>query len=300
MYGKAKFGEAYARELLSALAGIAAACNIKVFMDYHELIHPADAAAIETLKRLPGFNAATQLIMKLGVEQYCRALYMANHIRLSPKQLPRIYDHLPPICEKLGIEIPELYLQMYPTPNAYTIGDENNYIVITSGLIDAVGFEEELACVLAHECGHILCRHVHYSTMVQMMLNYASRFPVIREMQEPLALAYNAWARTSELSADRASAVFMGDVIVPTRTLLRLSAGPMRITADLDCEVYIDQMMEAEGLLNSCKWQKLLRDFSEMDEDHPYTATRVRELILWGQRDLQKLLPLSNDGSQKN
>ena len=30
MYGKAKFGEAYASELLSALADIATACNIRI------------------------------------------------------------------------------------------------------------------------------------------------------------------------------------------------------------------------------------------------------------------------------
>jgi len=263
-------------------------------MNFQELIHPTDNATIEALKRVPGFNAATQLIMKLGVEQYCRALYMSNHVRLSPKQLPRIYNHLPPICNKLGIELPELYLQMYPTPNAYTIGDEKNYIVITSGLVDAVGFGEELACVLAHECGHILCRHVHYSTMVQMTLNYASRFPLIRDVQEPLALAYNAWSRASELSADRVSAFCMGDIVIPTRTLLRLAAGPSRVTKDIDCEEYIDQMMEAEGMMNSGKWQKLLRDFSEMDEDHPFTATRVKELISWGQHDFQKFLPMED------
>jgi Zn-dependent protease with chaperone function len=255
-----------------------------------ELVHPADAAAIKALKRVPGFNLAIKAIMKLGVEQYCRALYMANHIRLSSKQLPEIYNHLPPICKRLGIKVPELYLQMYPTPNAYTVGDENNYIVITSGLVDALGTEDELACALAHECGHILCRHVHYSTMVQMMLNYATRIPGVREIQEPLALAYNAWARASELSADRVCAYCQGNVITPTKTLLRLASGPARLTENLNYEAYIDQMMEAEGMLDSGKWQKLLRNFSEMDEDHPYTVTRVRELILWGQRGLNKLI----------
>ena len=262
-------------------------------MKPEELIHPADATAIKALSHVPGFNAAIQAIMKLGVEQYCRALYMANHVRLSSRQLPEIYNHLPPICERLGIKVPELYLQMYPTPNAYTVGDENNSIVITSGLVDTLGTGEELACALAHECGHILCRHVHYSTMVQMMLNYASRFPAVRAIQEPLSLAYNAWTRASELSADRVSAYCQGNAIAPTKTILRLAAGPTRLTASLDYEVYIDQMMEAEGMLNSGKWQKLLRTFSEMDEDHPYTATRVRELLLWGQRDLQKLISVT-------
>ena len=251
-------------------------------MDYKAFVHPNDEAALAKLKLVPGFNVATKWVMKFGVEQYCRGLYMANHIRLSPKQLPKIHKLLPPVCEILGIEEPELFLQMYPTPNAYTVGDKRNYIVITSGLLDCLGEGDELQAVLAHECGHIACRHVFYTTMVQMMLNFGGRYEIIQKIQEPLALAYNFWARQSEFSADRAAAVCLGDVVTPIRMLLRLSGGPLRYTADLDLDEYAAQMVESEGLRQDVRWQKMLRDFSEMDEDHPYTATRVKELLRWG------------------
>lgn len=155
-------------------------------MDYRLFVHPNDEAALSKLKAVPGFDMATRWIMKFGVEQYCRGLYMANHIRLSPRQLPKIYNLLPSLCDQLGIEIPELYLQMYPTPNAYTVGDKRNYIVVTSGLLDCLGDGDELRAALAHECGHIACRHVFYTTMVQMMLNFGSRYEVIQSIQQPL------------------------------------------------------------------------------------------------------------------
>lgn len=250
-------------------------------MDYRTFVHPNDEAALAKLKLVPGFNMATKWIMKFGVEQYCRGLYMANHIRLSPKQLPAIYNLLPPVCETLGIDVPELFLQMYPTPNAYTVGDQRNYIVITSGLLDCLGEGAELQAALAHECGHIACRHVFYTTMVQMMLNFGGRYEIIQSIQGPLVLAYTFWARQSELSADRASAVCMGDIVTPIRMLLRLAGGPPRHTADLDLDEYAAQMVESESLRSDARWQKMLRDFSEMDEDHPYTATRVKELLRW-------------------
>ena len=255
-------------------------------MDIQKFVHPEDAAAIKVLKNVPGFDLATKWAMKLGVEQYCRGLYMANHIRLSANQLPRIYNLLPPICRMLDVEVPEFYLQMHSTPNAYTIGDQNNYIVITSGLLDCLEDEDELRSVIAHECGHIACRHVFYSTMVQMMFNVGGRYDVVRQIQEPLALAYNQWARASELSADRASAICLGNVIVPIKSLLRLAGGPARVTADLNVEAYVEQMAESESLRRAGKWQKILRDFVEMDDDHPFTSTRVKELFLWGKSNL--------------
>ena len=251
-------------------------------MDYRLFVHPNDEAALSKLKAVPGFDMATRWIMKFGVEQYCRGLYMANHIRLSPRQLPKIYNLLPSLCDQLGIEIPELYLQMYPTPNAYTVGDKRNYIVVTSGLLDCLGDGDELRAALAHECGHLACRHVFYTTMVQMMLNFGSRYEVIQSIQQPLMLAYNFWARQSELSADRAAAVCMGSVLTPINAVLRLAGGPSRFTEDLDLEEYAEQMMECEAAQKGGAWQKFLRDYVEMDEDHPFTSTRVAELLRWG------------------
>ena len=251
-------------------------------MDYHHFVHPNDEAAISKLKAVPGFDIATRMFMKFGVEQYCRGLYMSNHIRLSAKQLPKIYNLLPPICDILGIEVPELYMQMYPTPNAYTVGDKHNYIVMTSGMLDCLGDDNELRAILAHECGHIACRHVFYTTMVQMMLNFGGRYEIVQNIQEPLMLAYNFWARQSELSADRAAAVCLGGVVTPINAILRLAGGPSRYTSELNLDEYAEQMMESEGLQKGGAWQKFLSDYVEMDEDHPFTVTRVKELLRWG------------------
>ena len=100
-----------------------------------EFIHPEDAAALRQLESIPGFPALVKKIMALGFEQLRYGMNMATAIRLSPTQLPKLYNHLPPICEKLGIPEPEFYLQMDPVPNAWTFGDTKIFITMTSGLV---------------------------------------------------------------------------------------------------------------------------------------------------------------------
>ena len=120
-----------------------------------EFIHPEDAAALRQLESIPGFPALAKKVLELGIEKLQYGLNMASTIRLSPTQLPELYKHLPPICERLGIKEPEFYLEMNPMPNAYTSGDTRVFIVVTSGLVEMMD-DEEFDAILAHECGHIL------------------------------------------------------------------------------------------------------------------------------------------------
>lgn len=105
--------------------------------------------------------------MDVGAEQLQTGLNMASKVRLSPTQLPRLYNILPPICERLEIKEPEFYLEMNPSPNAYAFGDTQTAITITSALVDMMS-EDELIGVVAHECGHIACRHMLFHTLAQI------------------------------------------------------------------------------------------------------------------------------------
>ena len=129
-----------------------------------EYYHDQDRQALEALKEIPGFTGALKAFMKVFNEKMMHGLNMSSKIRLGPEQLPEIYAYLPPICTALGIEEPEFYLEMDPFPNAYTYGDSQVFITVTSGLLEHME-EDEIKAVLAHECGHIACRHVLYHTM---------------------------------------------------------------------------------------------------------------------------------------
>ena len=107
-----------------------------------DFIHPEDAAALRQMEGIPGFAALVKKILAIGIENLQYGVNMASSIRLSDKQLPQIYRHLPPICQRMGIPEPEFYLQMSPVPNAWTSGDTRIYITVTSSLVEMMSDEE--------------------------------------------------------------------------------------------------------------------------------------------------------------
>lgn len=246
-----------------------------------EFIHPEDAAALRQLESIPGFPALVKKIMALGFEQMQYGLNMATAIRLSPTQLPKLYNHLPPICEKLGIDEPEFYLQMDPVPNAWTFGDTKIYITITSGLVETMS-DEELDAVIAHECGHILCRHVLYHSIAGYILSGVDSLGILGSLTIPIQYAILYWQRKSELSCDRCASIVTSPEVV-ARTMARLSGGPKSITGALDMQEWARQADKYDTIKNDGLWNKALQLYVVMAQSHPFSAVRVREILKWGE-----------------
>ena len=250
-------------------------------MNYREFIHPEDEAALRNLEVVPGFDTVARFILEHFTEDMMHGLYMAQNVRLSPTQLPEIYNLLPPICGKFGIDMPELYLTMDPVPNARTIGNKRNFLVVTSGLLDHITDKNELQSIIAHECGHILCRHVFYNTIAMLLVNFGESLGFGQVVLAPILLAIKYWQRRSELSADRASVVFMGEQETPCRALLRICGGPADLTKNINLQEYAEQAKSYDALLADSKWNKLLQNMAVMNEDHPFAVVRIREILSW-------------------
>ena len=252
-------------------------------MSPSEFMHPEDEAALRQVESIPGVPSFVKSILSLGLETLQYGMNMASSVRLSERQLPEIYKHLPPICEKLGIEVPEFYLSMDPVPNAWTFGDTRIFITVTSGLLETMN-DEELDAVIAHECGHILCRHVLYHSVAQYILAGIDSLGILGKLTIPIQLAFLYWQRKSELSCDRAGAICTSPEVV-SRTMARLAAGPKDITAQLNLERWADQADEYDKIWNSNTWNKALQIYAIAGQSHPFSAVRVREIMKWGKTD---------------
>lgn len=257
-------------------------------MSPSEFIHPEDAAALRHLESIPGFPPFIKGILALGLEKLQYGINMASTVRLSEKQLPEIYRHLPPICEKLGIPEPEFYLQMDPRPNACTFGDTRIFISVTSGLLTMMD-DEELDAVIAHECGHILCRHVLYHSVARYILSGADSLGLLGKMTVPIQLAFLYWQRKSELSCDRAGAIVTSPEVVCS-TMARLAAGPRELTEKLNLEEWASQAEQYDEIWNSNTWNKALQVYAIAAQDHPFAAVRVREILQWEKTEQYKRL----------
>lgn len=251
-------------------------------------MHPEDAAALRQLENIPGFPALVKKVLSLGYEQMQYGTNMASNIRLSPTQLPEIYNHLPPICKKLGIDEPEFYLQMTPMPNAWTFGDSKVFITVTSGLVELLD-DEELDAVIAHECGHILCRHVLYNSVARLLLNGASALGVVGSLSVPIQLAMLYWSRKSELSCDRCGSIITSPEVV-ARVMARLAGGPKAITSSVNMEEWAHQADLYDEIRTGNLWDKTLQVYVTLGLYHPFNAVRVREILKWGESEQYRSL----------
>ena len=249
-------------------------------------MHDADRRALNDLKRIPVFDKVCSKFIQLFDEKVFGITDMANKIRLSEEQVPRIYNMLPGICEKLGIEkIPPLYLELNRDPNAYTYGDKNPSITVTSGLLECLT-DEEIYAVLAHECGHIACQHVLYHTMGQVILNgglelLGSGSLITAAVATSLKLAFYYWMRCSEFSADRAAVICCGKSEPVVQTMMRLAGGTSHIGEEIDRELFIAQAEDYQDLRNSSKLNKLIEFVVISSQTHPLLSVRASESRKW-------------------
>ena len=252
-------------------------------------VHDTDRAALKALKAIPGFHQFVKTFMKIWSERQYRISNMSSCVRMNERQLSKYYDMLQPICEKLGIEVPELYLQLDVTPNSYTAGDTKPFIVVTSGLFETIP-EELIPTVLAHECGHIACHHVLYSTMGSVLLGgttsaLRSFVPYGGLATMPLEVAFFYWMRCSELSADRAAALCDGGSEKMSEVCMRLAGYDKDINALASREEFMLQAREYREMIIGSKWDKTLEFLTLSRLSHPLMTVRALECEEWSKSD---------------
>lgn len=248
-------------------------------------IHPTDKAAMKALKAIPGFSQFVKAYMSVWNERQFRIMNMSSKLRISEKQMKKYYDMLPPICEKLGIDVPELYLELDVNPNSYTYGDKNPFIVITSGLLETMP-AKLISTVLAHECGHIACHHTLYTTMGRMILNGVANNPGAASMVTlPLQIAFAYWMRCSEFSADRAAAIYEGSSDNMIEACMCFAGYGKDTPAEGSLDAFMEQAEEYREMVADNKWNKTLEFVLFNQMDHPLNAVRAYECREWGKSE---------------
>lgn len=259
-------------------------------IDYKPFIHPEDRDALNKLQAIPGLDALMKKFMQAVTEDMMHGINMASKIKLGPTQLPELHAILRETCETLQIPEPEFYLEMDPMPNAYTSGDTKPFVVVNSGIIDLLS-KDELKAVIAHECGHILCHHVLYHTLAQLLVSGGGALGGafgLGIVSEPLQWALMYWVRRSEFSADRVAAHVTGDADIVARTMMRLAGGGTRITERVDMEQFVRQASDYQKFMKDSGKSKFLQNWMIKDASHPYPAVRAAEVKKWfaGRRPL--------------
>ncbi len=259
-------------------------------IDPNLLIHESDRAALTALKAIPGFTQVTKTFMKEWNEKQYRILNMSGRVRISEKQLPKYWHMLEEVAGKLEIETPDLYLEQNVYPNAYTYGENEPFIVITSGLLDVLP-DELIPTVLAHECGHILCHHVLYRTIGSVIMSGAlGGLSVLTAglgslLSVPLQMAFAYWMRCSEFSADRVAVLADGGSDKMVEVCMRLAGYSKFIDDEASREEFMKQALEYKEYIGDSAVNRSMEFMILSRQSHPLTAVRAYEADAWRHSD---------------
>ncbi len=260
--------------------------RLKTFPDLKaaDFQHPWDEKATSSLSSIPGFDLLCSKVMEYGLERVFYLQNTADNVRVTPRMYPRLYRYLQWGADILGIEQPELFVNLDPVPNAYTYGHTRPFIVVTSGLLDILD-QRERFFVLAHEMGHIKCDHVLY-TMVARNISYLLgaigqvTLGLGHLLGAGLELALFDWSRKAELSADRAGMICAQDRDVAMRTFMKLAGGVSHAEETMDPHEFIDQIRAYEDADES-KLNKAYKVLITVLRTHPFPIMRAKHLDEW-------------------
>src|SRR5205823_12059035 len=85
---------------------------------------------------------------------------------VTREQLPRAYQIVERLTQRVGIPMPKIFVLPTDSPNAFATGRNPNHasVAVTQGILGLLN-DEELEGVLAHELGHVRNRDILISSI---------------------------------------------------------------------------------------------------------------------------------------
>ncbi len=223
------------------------------------------------------------------------AAYRAQPV--TREQLPRAYEIVERLTQKIGIPMPKMYVIPTDSPNAFATGrnPEHASVAVTEGILNLLT-DEELEGVLAHEIGHVRNRDILISsvaatlagaiTLISRMGYWASLFggggdrddrdrgggfvALLMLILAPIAatLIQLAVSRSREYEADASGAGYTGNPYALASALKKLDAYSKRVP--LQATPSTAHLFIVAPLLGV--------DFSSLFSTHPPIAKRIERL----------------------
>ncbi len=242
--------------------------------------HPADRAALNTLRAIPGFQQVVNKVASVFGERGVRHLFTANAVRVGPTQRPDLDALWTEVLQTMDWPTrPQLYVTQTPLVNAGAVGFGDPFVVINSAALEHLT-RDELRVILAHELGHIMSGHVTYRTIAKIIMMVGlSSLPFLAGIALlPFQIALLEWYRKSELSCDRASLLDAQDPDLVLTTFMKL-AGGREFGDRLDLNAFKDQAREYET--DGSAWDTVLKALNTAFREHPFATVRAGELQRW-------------------
>jgi heat shock protein HtpX len=199
-----------------------------------------------------GIAAVTNFVAYFFSDKIALATYRAQPV--TREELPRAYEVVERLTQKIGIPMPKLYVIPTDSPNAFATGRNPQHasVAMTQGILNLLN-NEELEGVLAHELGHVNNRDILISSIAATIagaITFISRFgfffggmqdrddrrgggigALLMLILAPIAamLIQLAVSRSREYQADATGAHFTGNPYALASALSKLDAYSRRL-----------------------------------------------------------------------
>src|SRR5438552_450250 len=235
--------------------------------------HPADRAALQSLRSVPGFDEVVKKIYGFIGERGVRLIFQADAVRVGPTQFPRLNQlYIEVLTSMDWPERPELFVSQTPFANAGAFGMEKPFIVINSGTLRLLD-DDEVRNVLGHELGHVMSGHALYHTILVLILNVSlGALPFLAGIAIlPIQLALLEWFRKSELSSDRAGLLACQDPTASLRVNLKFAGGGDM--SQMDLNAFLAQAREYEAAGGAL--DRIFKILGVLGRTHPFNTVRL-------------------------
>src|SRR5271170_4801651 len=156
------------------------------------------------------------------------ALKMYNAQPVTREELPRVYQVVERMTQRIGIPMPKIYVIPTDSPNAFATGrnPQPASVAVTNGILNLLN-DDELEGVLAHELGHVKNRDILTSSIAATL---AGAITILARMGYWAALfgGYGGGGRDRERGGGGIGALFMMILAPIAAALIQLAVSRSR------------------------------------------------------------------------
>ena len=245
------------------------------------------------LDSIPGLFKLARAVNSTIAPQNLMA-YNMQGVMASPTQFKEIYEMAARSAKILGIGIPNvLVVPAFDSGGdfnacAYALDDQEPVILVTGLMVQRMT-PEELNAVIAHECGHIHNYHSVYSILlseltVRGMIGLLS-LPGVRQFTHALTqgakFALNAFSRAAEVTADRAAVICSDNPEDAFNANKKLMYKGAELGDKVDINLDLNTLREQFDLMKSNPMR-----YNELYYNHPATVKRIFAQMEFAQSEM--------------
>jgi Zn-dependent protease with chaperone function len=250
-----------------------------------EYEHDFDRKALISLEKTPGLGVLVRKFNKYWSDKIWKIQVTGSYIKVNERNFPEVDSALKEACSILNVKnIPDLYLKWDYSVNAFTAGVESPLIVLNSGCIDLLSYDE-LLYIIGHELGHIKSQHVLYHQMANVLpilgdIIGSATLGIGNLVSTAIEAALLNWKRMSEFTADRAGLLACQDIEAATTATIKLAGLPNKYSNSANIDEFIKQAREFEDF-DYDTLDRAVKFMSTMYNSHPWTVMRASQLFKW-------------------